>query len=82
MNDPTLIYLVESICLSMVRLVEIQIGLVSNQPEAGQAHIIKGRIVTSVIAFHPGLDQTQVVEGRQRKINCLPRCVVLVQAQR
>ena len=82
MNDPTLIHLVEGIRLSVVRLVIIQIRLISNQRESGQAYSIKGRIVASVISFHPRLDQTKVLHGCQRKINCLPRCVVLVKTQR
>ncbi len=66
----------------MVRLVVIQIRLISNQRESGHPDIVKGRIITSVIAFHPRLDQTQVLQGRQGKIDCLTRCVVLVKAQR
>jgi hypothetical protein len=81
MNNPALTHLVEGIRLSVVCLIVIQIRLASIQRESGHPYIVKRRIVTSVIAFHPWLDQTQFPEGGQRKINCFPRCVVLVKAQ-
>ena len=56
MNDPTFVHLVEGIRRSVVRLVEIHVLLIRYQRESGYAHLVEGRIVTSVVAFHPWLD--------------------------